>query len=110
MDSAEQEFAEPGLRFQIREDDVAWRRVVDDMVLLDVEHSVYHGLNRTGAIIWEGIAGGHSVAELIELVAEEFPDAAEQASSDVPRFLRALVDAGLITPVAQGATASGDAS
>jgi hypothetical protein len=110
MDTTDEQFPDPDRRFSIHEDDVAWRRVVDDMVLLDVEHSVYHGLNRTGAIIWEGVAGGRSVNELIGLVVEEFPDAAEQASTDVPRFLRALLDAGLISAAPQGGTATGDAS
>jgi hypothetical protein len=84
------------LRLRIREPRVAWRRVVDDMVLLDVDESVYHGLNRTGALVWEGLAEHGTVGELIDRVARTYPDGADASARDVPAFLRALLDAGLI--------------
>ena len=84
------------LRLRIKEPRVAWQRVVDDMVLLDLEQSVYHGLNRTGALVWEGLAAHNTVGELVDRVAIAYPDSAEVAALDVSAFLEALFSAGLI--------------
>lgn len=84
------------LRLKVREPGVAWRKVVDDMVLLDVERSVYHGLNPTGALVWEGLAEQSTVGELIDRVAQAYPEGADAAASDVPAFLGALLRAGLV--------------
>lgn len=90
------------LRLRIKEPRVAWQRVVDDMVILDVEQSVYHGLNRTGALVWEGPAELNTVGELIDRVAVAFPDGADVAALDVSAFLEALFSAGLIEVQSDG--------
>jgi hypothetical protein len=98
------------LRLKIREPGVAWRKVVDDMVLLDVEHSVYHGLNQTGALVWEGLAEHSSVGDLIDRVAQAYPDDADVAAHDVPAFLGALLHAGLVEIQSDDETRSEDAT
>jgi len=98
------------LRLKIREPGVAWRRVVDDMVLLDVERSVYHGLNQTGALVWKGLAEQSTVGELVDPVDRAYPDHAGVAARDVPAFLGALLHSGLVEIQADDATRSEDAT
>ncbi|MGH9172106.1 MAG: PqqD family protein [Acidimicrobiales bacterium] len=90
------EVEESEQRWRIREDAVVWRRVVEDMVLLDVDRSVYHSLNPTGTLLWQGIADHLTEGELVDLLVAEFPEASEEAARDVPGFLEALSAAGLI--------------
>lgn len=90
---------DPTLRLRIRQPGVAWKRLLDDMVLLDVDRSVYHGLNRTGALVWERLSSGATTAELVEHVVAAYPDSREEAARDVPVFVQALLRAGLVEVV-----------
>jgi hypothetical protein len=93
---AEPWIADPARRWRIRDDQVAWRKVVEDMVLLDLDTSAYHGLNSTGALVWQGIADGLTEGELASLVASQHPAAAARVPDDVGAFLEALSRIGLI--------------
>ena len=82
--------------FRIRSDGVAWRDVGGDVIVLDVNRSLYHAINSSGAPIWHALAGGASAAELVGEVARRYPEAAHRAEDDVRAFLRDLVAAGLV--------------
>jgi hypothetical protein len=67
-----------------------------DGVLLDLDTGQYHGVNQTGAAIWELIDGRRSVREIADefyASCDEVPDDADEA---LQRFLVALDERDLV--------------
>ncbi|MFA6316150.1 MAG: PqqD family protein [Elusimicrobiota bacterium] len=67
---------------------VAWRKVKDEAVILDVETAAYYSLRGTGLRIWELIGGRKSLEQVVERIAAEY-DAPEAV---VRRDCRELVE------------------
>ncbi|QTE29424.1 PqqD family protein [Pengzhenrongella sicca] len=85
-----------GRTYQVVGDRVAWRQTDDEAVVLDLEDSVYYGLNPTGVLLWKRLAAGATRRDLVGmLVASGAP--AERASADVDAFLTELGSYGLLT-------------
>lgn len=76
---------------------VASRRVGDESVVLDLEQSVYFGLNRIGGELWEKLLAGATPDQLVRCLREQSPEVSEErAHHDVASFLAALRAEGLI--------------
>lgn len=65
----------------------------------DNEITVYHPtlatslyLNETGALIWELCDGKRSVAEVIEVLTELYPEHRDQIANDVMLLIRRLLE------------------
>ena len=91
-----QAFDDPGRVVRLREGSVAWRRVVDDVVVLDTVSSRYHAVNASGTAVWERLAAGATVGELVEALTAAFPSAAPRAADDIAAFLAELDARGLL--------------
>jgi len=66
---------------------------------IDGEITVYHPtlttsvyLNETGALIWELCNGERSVADIISILSELYPESAEQIETDVKEIVIKLVE------------------
>lgn len=77
---------------------VAWRRVDEEVVVLDLDSSVYYSLNDTGSRIWELLAAGHPVEKVASLVAEEYGAAAPDVARDADALLKELLRDKLLAP------------
>lgn len=71
---------------------------------IDNEITVYHPtlatslyLNESGALIWELCDGKRSIAEVIEVLAELYPENREQIADDVRTLLRRLLEKEIAT-------------
>jgi hypothetical protein len=53
-------------------EDVLFRALDDEAVLLDLKTGVYFGLNPLGARIWQLILEKHSLARVLEVVLREY--------------------------------------
>ena len=62
-------------------------------------------LEGTAAAIWAAIDGRRTVAEVVELVAEEYALAADDIRTDVEAFLADLAERGLVQPAEDSARA-----
>lgn len=69
---------------------------------IDGEVSVYHPalttavyLNETGAIIWELCDGRRTVAEIIDILSEQYPGNEGQIADDVRAVISQLVEHGI---------------
>lgn len=71
----------------------------DGAVLLSLVTGAYHGLNPTGLVIWNAIDGVRTMAQLLEEVREQFPEAPDTLRSDVVGFLEGALARDLVRPV-----------
>ena len=69
---------------------IAWRRVEDEVVVLDLNTSVYYALNDAGARIWELLSEGKSLDEVVDVLVEEYETDGKTADKDARSFLKDL--------------------
>ena len=88
---------EATLTFKVRLDDVTWRDVDGEILMLDLRSTHYFGLNATASTLWLGLVEGESRPALIARLVDKFEVDEREAASDVDSFLaelraRALLD------------------
>lgn len=76
---------------------IVFKKVGEEMVLLDFERGIYYGLNPVGARVWELLAEGKSTDEIIELLTDEFDVEATDAKDDVMTLMDDLAANGLVS-------------
>ena len=76
---------------------VIFRQMGDEMVLLDLESGLYFGVDGVGQRIWETFAEGRNLEEAVAVVVAEYEVEEAQAQADVIAFVSDLVDRGLLT-------------
>ena len=81
---------------QLRSSGLTWQVVDDEIVVLDLEGSVYLRLNGSGRLLWEHLDTPSSASELAEALVEEYGIDAAQAAADVGAFVDTLSDRQLI--------------
>ncbi len=78
---------------------VVFRRILDEMVLLDTKGGEVVVLNDVGGDIWEYIDGSRSLKEILELLQERYEVEREVLERDLLEFVDQLWEAGLIEEV-----------
>ncbi len=81
---------------RLRQQDLTWHVAGDDIVVLDLEGSVYLKVNGSGRFLWELLADSHSEAELIAALVDRYGIDESQAASDVAGFLADLRRRGIV--------------
>ena len=76
--------------------DVLFEQVKSETVLLQFSSGDYYGLNAVGSRIWELVADGVSVRQVLKSLVAEFEVGEERLRQDLTEFLRDLVGRGLI--------------
>ena len=81
-----------GLKYVRRGDRVAFRAYGDRSggVLLDLETSLYFGVNAVGALIWELIGSGNEIDRLVHEIQSRIDDPPADLVDDVDQFLNEL--------------------
>lgn len=77
---------------------IAWRRVENEIVALDLNTSVYYSFNETGARIWELLAESSPLDEAVRKVLDEFDVDAKDLEKDVTDFVAELRKEQLLEP------------
>lgn len=70
---------------------LAWRRIGDEAVIVDLRSNRAVGISAPGAAVWHALDQQRSLAELVD--AAGLPP---ERSADVQRFLTSLVELGLV--------------
>jgi hypothetical protein len=80
-------------------DRVAFRAYADGSggVLLDLETSLYFGVNAVGALIWELIGSGNEISRIIEEMEAKFDDPPADLANDVNDFIGELEQRHLVS-------------
>jgi Coenzyme PQQ synthesis protein D (PqqD) len=83
--------------YRIRSDQLSWRAVADEVVILDFETAAYWTLNDTGAALWERLASGPATVEqLVDQLIGEFDVTREVARLDLEAFLTTCLERNMI--------------
>ena len=80
-----------------RDPRVVFRPIEDGGVLLHLDTSAYHRVNRTGALVWEEIGDGRNEDDIVAAVRREMGDAPAGIENDVASYIEALASRELIT-------------
>ena len=76
--------------------DIAWRRIGDESVVLDLKSSDYYSLNETAALLWETLGEGLTPEKAVERLCEEFDAEPDAVRKDVEAALAELLSERLI--------------
>lgn len=87
---------EPGYR--IPQQDVAWRRVDDEVLVLHLRTGYYYSLNVAGARLWEELAQGATLARACAQVEKEFTVDYATARADAEQLVAELCREQLLLP------------
>ncbi len=78
-------------------DQVIFKPVGDEMVLLDFQSGMYYGLDPVGARIWQLLASERSLGDIVETILGEYDVAREEVERDIDRLVEELERRGLVT-------------
>ena len=76
--------------------DIAWREIDGEIVLLDLTGAAYYSVSRSGVVLWPAVVEGATVDELADRLAREFSLERQVAERDVRVLIDALSGEGLL--------------
>ena len=80
----------------VRNEDVVWRRIEDEIVVIGNDGLAVHMLNKTAAYIWEQCDGTKSPDEIAVSLCERFEVTSDEARADVQDTIGKLEGLGLL--------------
>lgn len=85
-----------GEMLRLRQEDLDWLTVADEVVALDAKEAVYLSANRTGALLWDALTKGTTREELARTLVDAFGIDEATALGDVDVFLGQMEERGLL--------------
>jgi hypothetical protein len=82
---------------ELAEEQIVWRDLDGEVVILNLESGIYFGLEGTGNDIWRLLAQGCSRAQLAKQLSADYEVSLEQVNADIDRFLAELHAKGLVS-------------
>lgn len=83
-------------RLRLREHDLAWSEVGEEVVLLDLNTSVYFSTQGTGSFLLARLAEGATEEELVDQLVAHYEVDVATARADTAAFLRQLEEKSLL--------------
>lgn len=83
-------------RFKLA-NDILFRKVENEAVLLHIPTGMYYSLNETSIIFWEALRDQQPFGSVIEKITAEYDVEESQVLSDLKTFLQDLFSYGLIS-------------
>jgi hypothetical protein len=77
-------------------ENITWRKVGDEGVLLNLDSSVYYSLNEPGILVWERLGEGDDVDAAAAAVCARFDGPEAQVRKDVASLVADLLEKGLL--------------
>ena len=75
----------------VKNEDIAWRKIDDDAILIDMDEEEVTHFNEVGTEIWITLDGEKSVAQILEHTQSLFDVDSDSAKKDVFAFLNQLL-------------------
>ncbi|MBN1148030.1 MAG: PqqD family protein [Anaerolineales bacterium] len=79
-----------------RKDDYRLEQLDDELLLYHPSDTKILYLNQSASLVWGLCDGQHSVAEIVQLLSEAYPEAAENIPDDVRATLEQFLESGCI--------------
>ena len=81
---------------RLRAEGLVWRDIDGELVILDVDRSMYLASNGTGTLLWEALAEGTTHEQLVQLLVTNAEVPVHIATGDVDAFLVQLRERGVL--------------
>jgi len=78
-------------------EDVTWRDVDEEMIVLHLPTGKYYTFNNTGHLAWQQLAEGKDTSEITFQIMEKYEIDKETATKDLQAFISGLVEHKLIS-------------
>lgn len=78
-------------------EEVSWRDVNGEMVVLKLTSGEYYTFNEVGRITWLALSEGKNIKETVQMVIDEHDVTPEKAKSDVENFAMSLIKQELLS-------------
>jgi Coenzyme PQQ synthesis protein D (PqqD) len=86
------------MTLRLREQDLEWREIDEEIVVLDARDAAYLAVSGSGILIWQLLAQHTDRDALIRALVESYEIDQARAGEDVDAFLRELVNRDLLAP------------
>lgn len=83
-------------------EDVTWRDVDEEMIVLHLPTGKYYTFNNTGHLVWQQLAEGKDTAAIRSQIMNKYEVDEETANRDLATFINGLKEHNLITIDEQG--------
>ena len=83
-------------RLVANEGEIAAKIMDGEAILINVSTGMYHSMDGVGGFIWELIAAGHSLEQIVEAIVSHYDVDAEKAGQDVQHLATELVKENLV--------------
>ena len=80
-------------------EDVIWRRIGDEIVVIKDDGLATHVLNKTAAFVWEMCEGSCGIDEIAAHLHERFDVSFEEAHADVREIIEKLLEIGIMNQI-----------
>jgi hypothetical protein len=77
-------------------DNIAWRNINEEVVILNLKSGEYFTLNDVGQVIWLAITDKNNIEEIRQKVVDNFDVSPENAAKDIDKFLTGMLNEGLL--------------
>ena len=77
-------------------ENITWRKVDNETVVLNMETSEYYSANSTGAEIWELLDKKYPLKKIVDFIIHEYDINSKTAENNVTGFLKKLSELKLI--------------
>ncbi len=80
-------------------EDVIWRRIGDEVVIIKEDGLATHVLNKTAAFIWEMCEDESGIDEIAARLCERYDVSLEEARADVREIIEKLANLGVMNRI-----------
>lgn len=80
-------------------DDILFRQVENEAILLHIPSGTYYSLSETSIIFWQSLSNSEPLTSAIDKIVAEYEVERDRILEDLQSFLQDLSTCGLISPV-----------
>jgi hypothetical protein len=92
----------PADRLVVSSGEVAAEIIDGEAIIMNLSSGMYYSMDRVGAVLWEWLARGHTMEEIVEGLSARFAVAPSVARADVETLFGQLIQEGLVQVAASG--------
>jgi len=83
-------------KYVVRNKDMVWRMVGNEVFIINKDGTVIHQLNIVGSEIWKSSEGNLTISQIIENICNSFEIGADQVNADTIQFVENMLAQGLV--------------